>query len=376
MDGPITGADSGRMDETSNDVTAIDETAIENLAPAQFAPGTVYLNTAATGLLPAAAVTAMSEAATAHALGRPGSEDHFAVVDAVRSAFARLVGVPARRVATGSSAAVYCGLIAQSLPEGAEVLCAEGDFSSLVNPFHVRAALEVRTVPLEKLAAEVRPGTALVAVSAVQSADGRIADLDAIGAAARAHGARTLVDISQSAGWLPTDAGAFDFTVCVGYKWLMGPRGTAFLTVPEDLGGLTPVFAGWVAAEKPWDSTYGPVTELASSARRYDENPALLSYTGALAGLLLIEELGTGRIAAHDRALADRFRAGLDRLGHRPVPADGSPIVSVPGLDAPAERLSAAGIRAGVRAGRLRVAFHLYNGASDVDAALEALARP
>lgn len=346
---------------------------IESLAPGEFAPEAVYLNTAAAGLIPASAVTAMHESATASARGRAGSENHFEMVDAVRGAFARLVGVPARRVATGGSAAIFCGLIAQSLPDGAEVLCAEGDFSSLVNPFHVRAGLHVRTVPLEKLAAEIRPGTALVAVSAVQSADGRLADLRAIGEAARACGARTLVDISQSAGWLPTDAGAYDFTVCVGYKWLMGPRGTAFLTVPEDLGGLSPVFAGWVAGEDPWGSTYGPVTELASSARRYDHNPAILPYAGALAGLRIIEELGPERIAAHDRALAGRFREGLGRLGHRPVPADDSAIVSVPGLGPATGRLSAAGVRAGARAGRLRVAFHVYNDASDVDAALAAL---
>ncbi|WP_223268223.1 aminotransferase class V-fold PLP-dependent enzyme [Streptosporangium nondiastaticum] len=359
------------MDEMSMTMSA--GTGIESLAPGQFAPETVYLNTAATGLLPAPAVAAMHDAATAHSRGRAGSEDHFEVVGAVRDAFARLVGVSARRVATGGSAAVFCGLIAQSLPDGAEVLCAEGDFSSLVNPFHVRPGLHVRTVPLEKIAAEVRPGTALVAVSAVQSADGRIADLRAIGEAARAYGARTLVDISQSAGWLPTDASAYDFTVCVGYKWLMGPRGTAFLTVPEDLGGLSPVFAGWVAGEDPWDSTYGPVTALASSARRYDHNPAILAYVGALAGLRLVEELGPERIAAHDVALAERFRAGLGRAGHRAVPADGSAIVSVAGLGSVTERLSAAGVRAGARAGRLRVAFHVYNSVADVDAALAAL---
>ncbi|MEW2031229.1 aminotransferase class V-fold PLP-dependent enzyme [Streptomyces roseifaciens] len=346
---------------------------MESLAPAHFAPETVYLNTAATGLVPAPAVAAMTEAATAFSLGRPGAEDHFPVVEAVRAAFARLVGVPARQVATGGSAAVFCGLVAQSLPEGSEVVCVEGDFSSLVNPFHVRPGLAVRTVPLEKAADAVGPGTALVAVSAVQSADGRLADLAAIGEATRAHGARTLVDVSQAAGWLPVDAGAHDFTVCVGYKWLMGPRGTAYLTVPEDLGGLTPVFAGWVAGEDPWDSTYGQVS-LARSARRYDENPALLPYTGALAGLRLVEELGPERIAAHDRALAGRFRAGLAALGHRPAPAEDSAVVSVPGLGRAAERLAAAGVRVSARAGGLRASFHLYNSTADVDRLLEALA--
>jgi selenocysteine lyase/cysteine desulfurase len=38
------------------------------------------------------------------------------------------------------------------------------------------------------------------------------------------------------------------------------------------------------------------------------------------------------------------------------------------------ERLAAAGVRAAVRAGRLRLSFHLYNSDADVEAVLRALA--
>ncbi|MBT2385930.1 aminotransferase class V-fold PLP-dependent enzyme [Streptomyces sp. ISL-11] len=348
---------------------------MESLARTHFAPENTYLNTASAGLFPAAAVTALTSAVTAAAAGAAGNVDYFPDVEAVRSAYGRLLGVSGDRVAVGGSVAVYCGLIAASLPAGAEVLVVGGDFSSLVNPFHMRPDLRVRTVPLEKAADGVRHGTALVAVSAVQSADGRIADLDAIGAAARAHGARTLVDVSQAAGWLPFDAAAYDYTVCVGYKWLMCPRGAAFLTVPEDFGGLTPVFAGWAAGEDPWESCYGRVETLAPTARRFDENVAALSYVAARHSLALVEELGVERIGAHDRALADRFRAGLAELGHTPVRAEGSAIVSVPGLGSAAERLTAAGVRVGARAGNLRAAFHLYNTSADVDRLLEVLAK-
>lgn len=349
------------------------EIVTETLAGAEFVPGTTYLNTASTGLLPARAVTAMQQALTAASAGRP--TDMFADVEACRASFARLAGVPVSRVAAGASVAVYTGLIAASLPGGAEVLVAEGDFSSLVNPFVMRGDLKVRTVPLEQLAAAVRPGTALVAASAVQSADGRLADLAAIRSAARAHGARTLVDASQSAGWLPLAADQDDYTVAVTFKWLTCPRGITFLVVPQDLGGLTPVFAGWVAGEKPWDSCYGPVAELADSARRFDESPSLFSYAGARHSLALIEEIGAESIRRHNLALADRFRAGLDRTGAgRLVPAPGSAIVSVPGLGHRRDELGRAGIELSDRAGNLRAAFHLYNSAADVDRLLDVLA--
>ncbi len=344
----------------------------ETLVRAEFAPKNTYLNTASTGLLPARTVEAMRTALESAAAGQP--TDMFADVEAARASFARLTGVPADRVAAGASVAVYTGLIAASLPEGAEVLTAEGDFSSLVNPFHVRRGLRVRTVPLERIAESVRPGTALVAVSAAQSADGRIADLPAIRAAARAHGARTYLDASQAVGWLPIETDGYDYVAAVAFKWLLCPRGVAFLVVPQDLGGLTPVFAGWVAGEAPWDSCYGPVAELARSARRFDESPALFSYTGARHSLALLEEVGVKQVQAHDLALADRFRAGLRDLDIEPVPAPGSPIVSVPGLGVRLPELSRAGVEVSDRAGNLRAAFHLYNRAADVDRLLDVLA--
>jgi selenocysteine lyase/cysteine desulfurase len=343
----------------------------ESLVRSEFTPSTTYLNTASRGVPPARTVRALRASLEAAADGRP--DDMFTDVEACRASFARLAGVPVSRVAVGSSVAVFGGLIAASLPAGAEVLTADGDFSSMVNPFHVRDDLKVRSVPLERIAESVRPDTALVAVSSVQSADGRIADLGALRAAAGAHGSHTYLDVSQSVGWLPLEAGDWDYVVSVTYKWLCGLKGGAFLVVPEDLGGLTPVFAGWVAGEDPWASNYGPVTELAQSARRFDQSPALPAYTGTRHALELIEELGVDAVQAHDLALAGRFLDGLRRLGHEPVPAPGSAIVSVPRLGYRATELHAAGIHVSDRAGNLRAAFHLHNTTEDVDRLLDVL---
>ncbi|MGA4842749.1 aminotransferase class V-fold PLP-dependent enzyme [Streptomyces sp. G45] len=384
MDRARPGRHSDPMETSGQGPDRLDETPEQFLGPSldqsfvrsEFSPRTTYLNSASTGLLPARAVRAMHEAAQSVAAGRPA--DMFADVEAARAAFARIAGVPVSRVAAGASVAVYSGLIASSLPEGAEVLTAEGDFSSTVNPFHVRGDLKVRAVPLERVAESVRPGTALVAVSAAQSADGRVADLAAIREAAGAHGARVYLDVSQAVGWLPLaeHVAAADFAAAVAFKWLTCPRGVAFFVVPEeaeDFGGVRPLLAGWVAGERPWDSCYGPVEELAHSARRFDESPALLAYAGARHSLDVIERLGVAAIGAHDLALADRFRTGLAALGHQPVPAPGSAIVSVPGLGSHQPELSAAGIEVSDREGNLRAAFHFYNTQADVDRLLAAL---
>ncbi|MEU7599678.1 aminotransferase class V-fold PLP-dependent enzyme [Streptomyces sp. NPDC041003] len=346
---------------------------LDEATRAEFAHSTAYLNTANCGVLPRSAVAAVRELAEAAGAGVPAGFGDFDRVNRSRAAFARLVGVDAERVAVGSAVSTHVGLVAASLPPGAEVLCPEGDFASVINPFVVRGDLKVRFAPLESLAEAVGPDTALVSLSAVQSSDGRLADLAAVRAATAAHGARMLVDASQAVGWLPFDASPYDYTVAVGFKWLLAVRGASFLTVSQEAQStLTPLHAGWVAAESVWDSTYGPISQLAHGARRFDESPAFLAYHAAEASLALIERIGIEAIHAHDTALAARYRAGLARLGHEPVPG-GAAIVSVPGLADRQPALQAAGVATSARAGALRASFHLYSTEADVDRLLDVL---
>ncbi|MFF3287723.1 aminotransferase class V-fold PLP-dependent enzyme [Streptomyces sp. NPDC003023] len=342
----------------------------------EFTPRATYLNTAVGGLLPRRSVRAVTALAEELGEGRAGGAGDYSAVTAARQSFARLVGVDEGRVAVGGSVSVHVGLIAASLPPGAEVLSPQGEFTSLVTPFAARGDLRLRCVPLDELADAVRPGTSLVAFSAVQSADGRVADMAAVRAAAGAHGARTLLDASQSAGWLPMDAGDWDYTVTAGYKFLLCPRGVSFLTVTEEAQeSLLALHAGTIAAERLWqnDTMYGPIAELAHSARRYDETPAYLAYHGAEQSLALLEEIGVKAVHAHDTELAGRFRTALRELGHEPVPGD-SATVAVPGLGDRAPELGRAGIVVSGRAGNLRVAFHLYNSPADVERVLDRLA--
>ncbi|MFD9503857.1 aminotransferase class V-fold PLP-dependent enzyme [Streptomyces sp. NPDC060035] len=346
---------------------------IHLVTAAEFAPETTYLNTSSCGLLPRRTVEAVKSLADDNATGRRAGAGSFESVDAARAGFARLAGVGPDRVATGGSVAAHVGLVAASLEPGAEVLAPEGEFSSVVSPFAVRGDLKMRYVPLDELAESVRPETALVAFSAVQSADGRVADLDAVRAAADAHGARTLLDASQSAGWLPLDAGAYDYTVTGGFKFLLCPRGASFLTVSEEAQETLPVlYAGWVSAEDRWNSTYGPVEQLAVTARRFDEPAAFLAYHGAERSLELLAEVGVDALYAHATGLAARFRGGLAGIGHEAVPGE-SAIVAVPGLGSRTAELAGAGVMVSDRAGNMRAAFHLYNTEADVDRALDVL---
>lgn len=348
---------------------------MESLAPGEFAPETVYLDTASFGLPPRRGVAAIHAALEDWSAGRrtplSGMDD---AADRVREGFARLLpGATTDDVAVGNSVGAMIGPIAAGLPAGAEVLVAEGDFASVPNPFRYRGDLEVRAVPLERMTQEVRPSTALVAVSSAQSSDGRLADVAGLRAATSAYGARLLLDISQAAGWLPLRFADADFWVCATFKWLLGARSVSLLAIAPDAAHDTrPVSPGWYAAADRRTEMYAP-QRLADTARRHDSTPDGLGILTTRIGLDLIEESTVDAVGAHDLALARRFRKGLADLDITAVPSD-SPIVTIPGGQDRADRLAAAGVVATARNTFLRFAFHLYNTPDDVDTALTALA--
>lgn len=336
-----------------------------------FSPEGTYLNTASYGLPPRPAWEAVQAAQDEWRHGRTGFDGWDASVGRSRASWARLHGVPEADVAIGPQVSPFVGLVAASLEPGAQVLGAREDFTSLLFPLLVQEArgVRVRLVALDELAEAIDGETDLVAVSAVQSADGRCADLDAIAAACAHHGARTLVDATQACGWLPLDASRFDHVLCAGYKWLLAPRGTAFFsTRPEARERLAPHLAGWYAADPPMANLYGPPLRLAGDARALDISPAWMSWVGQAPALELLEQVTVEAVHVHDLALADRFRAGL---GMEP---GASAIVS---LDLPveaADRLEAARVKCAGRGGLTRFSFHLANTEADVDRALDAIA--
>lgn len=323
-----------------------------------------YLDTASYGLPSRATAAALVNAVTQwhRADLDPASID--APVDRMRAAYAAIVGSDPSHVTIAGSTSQVMGMVAASLPEGAHVLVAEEDFTSVVWPFATDPRLTIHPVPLAQLVDHVRPGIDLVAVSAAQSRNGAVVDLDAVATQASALGIKTVIDASQAAGWLPIGAHRFDVVVASGYKWLTTPRGLTFAAVRPGATWVRPVYASWYGADAPWDHLYGVEPALSAHARRLDSSPPwLLAEAGATA-LELMASHPIHDAYAHTTGLADEFRA---RLGLAPA---GSAIVSI--AAEPAD-LAAAGIRASHRAGRVRVGFHIYNTQADMERAAAVL---
>jgi selenocysteine lyase/cysteine desulfurase len=330
----------------------------------QFGEPRGYLAVASIGLPPRSAVEALTADLAAWAAADRDPQGYDPVIARTRESYASLVGVPASRVAIGSQTSVLASLVAAAVPDGAEVLVPDGDFSSIEFPFLQRSGIRVRVVPLEALADSVTDDTWLVVFSHVQSATGVVADLDAVVEAAARHGAFTFCDVTQAAGVVPVDASRFDVTVCHTYKWLCAPRGVAFLTLSDRFDPLlTPLQAGWYAGDDVWTSTYGPAMHLATDVRRFDVSPAWPAWIGAEQSIGLFAGLDIAEVWALTSGLGDAL---CEAVG---IPAQRQAIVTWPDASGgDLKKLIDAGIRVSGRAGRLRASFHLWNDLTDVEA--------
>lgn len=336
-------------------------------AATHFSPSGIYLNSASMGLPPRCVTVALQALVKAWSLGELAAGEFDDAVRRARASFARLIGVSTECVAIAANVSALVGNVAASLPSEAEVVCAEDDFSSLLYPFLEReraGELRVKVVPLERVVDAIGPQTNLVAVSAVQSADGRLFDRQGLVQACRQHGAASLIDATQALGWLPLKGEDFDYVACAAYKWMLGTKGAAFLATRQELvAGLRPHSAGYYAAEEPWKALYGPPLHLSNSARRLDTSPAWFCWVACAAALEFLERVGVDAIHRHNVTLASTFS---QRVGQGPT---GSAIVTVPGEQM--EAMAFRKIATSQRAGRTRLSFHLYNTLAQVELAAD-----
>ncbi|MBP2323890.1 selenocysteine lyase/cysteine desulfurase [Kibdelosporangium banguiense] len=327
-----------------------------------------YFNTASIGIPPRVAADGLVDAVRRWQSGSDVPTDFDSDVRNARKAWGALVGVEESRVASGASVSQLMGLVAASIPDGARVLTVGGEFTSVSFPFASQAhrGVTVTEVDLAELPSHVDRHD-LVAVSVVQSADGAVLDVEALRDAATASGAQVVLDVTQAAGWMPLRLDWADWVIGGCYKWLMSARGAAWMAVrPDAMERTVALSANWYAGEDPWAAVYGLPLRLAADARRFDLSPVWFSQLTAAIVVPWLASLDMVAVRDHCVGLADGLLVALG------LPPKGSAIVSLQGAHA-AGRLAEIGVKSSIRAGRVRLACHLYNTAGDIESVLAAL---
>jgi selenocysteine lyase/cysteine desulfurase len=306
-----------------------------------------------------------------------------AVPQRARRLFAALIGADEGTVALMPSVSEAAATVAAALPSG-RIVMLEQEYRSVLYPFANRRGNDVVLVPTsddptEALMEALVPETALLAVSEVLSSDGVRLDLVRLREATDAVGARLFVDVTQALGALDTDYGALriDYVATHGYKWLLCPRGAAWLVTRADrIQELSPLAPGWKSTELPHGYFGGPLA-LAADAMRLDGSPAWFSWIGACAALELHLALDRSVVARHVVALADRVAESVGTRGAYRTPThhgDSHIVVlecdSKPDLP---DRLRQAGIKVTATDRRVRIGIHYFNDESDVELLVDVL---
>jgi selenocysteine lyase/cysteine desulfurase len=343
----------------------------------------VWLDTPASAPGAKPVTAALASAVAGWQEGSLGAADWEAAAPRARAGFARYLDVPEAHVALMGSVAEAAATVAASLTgRGGTVVVGDGEFRSNLFPWLALEARGYRVIRAagggsrtESLLAAIDERTALIAVSHVLSADGERADLVRLRGAADAVGAQVFADVTQSLGVLGVNLAASrpDYLAVHGYKWLLCPRGAAFL-VTRHHDRLRPLMPSWKSAAD--GGYFGGSLRLAAGAARCDTSPAWLSWTGAEAAIALLSALPAAAVERHCLDLAAAFRDGAQEAGAMPA-STGQPshiaVVRVADPDTVSARLRAAGVRAQLLGDRLRVGFHYFNNHEDVAAALGAL---
>lgn len=146
----------------------------------------------------------------------------------------------------------------------------------------------LKVVAPEEVEAAIDESVAVLMLTEVDYATGRLHDMKALTAKAKAAGVVTVWDLCHSAGAIPIDlagAGA-DFAIGCGYKYLNGgPGAPAFIYVrPELQEKVRPALSGWLGHEAPFlfdlDYRPGPAID-----RMRAGTPPMLSMLALDAGL-------------------------------------------------------------------------------------------
>lgn len=190
---------------------------------------------------------------------------------APRVALAPFLGTTSENIVGLTNATEGLNVVAQSLDlkPGDEILTTDHEYSAIDKTFAYVARRSGATivqvkVPLplssenaftEALLAGLTPRTRVILLSHITSATALVFPIARILKEARARGIFTVIDGAHTPGHIPLNLDALDADFYAGncHKWLMTPKGSAFLYVrPELQGMINPLVVshGWTAESK------------------------------------------------------------------------------------------------------------------------------
>jgi len=353
----------------------------------------VYLNHAATGVLPQQTRDALVEFVDAQANeGVVGIARYEAQMHAYRDHIARFIGAGEAEIAVLRNTTDGANLVAQGIEwqPGDRVILSNNEFPANAIPWLAlrRYGVEIDFVdtPRERMTPDVLRATMtdrtrVVTVSWVSFDDGYRHDLAGLAQVAHERGALFCVDAIQGLGAFGLDVRALDIDVLFGggQKWLLALQGVSFVYVAsEQLDRLSVGAPGWRSVANIWDFLRYDQPFAPNATRFEGGTPNFLGALSLDRSIGVIESAGTDAIGAHVLELTDHLAEGLLACGANlrslrgPGVSSGIVTFTLAGVDpiALGRALQSEGVVTTWRASGIRVAPHGYNTHDEIDTLL------
>ena len=212
-------------------------------------------------------------------------------------------------------------LLAGVLPDGSTVVTLDLEHHANLLPWrghdhvHLPTPATLTALPdeFDEALGRLNGSQVLVAVTGASNVTGELLPVADIASVAHRHGARVLVDAAQLAPHRRVDLAGLDvdYLALSGHK-LYAPYGSGVLVGRRDwLDSAPPYLAGGGAVRSV---TSAGAEWAASPARHEAGTPNVVGAVAIAAACRTLTEFGLDRVAAHDTALTDHLRAGLERI--------------------------------------------------------------
>jgi selenocysteine lyase/cysteine desulfurase len=311
--------------------------------------------------------------------------------EAGRRQFAELIGAEPEEVALVASASAGVNALASALSykQRNKVVLGEFEFPTMGHIWLAQrprgadvifVEAEKNRLRVEAYDALVDRNTLVVPLTHMCFMNGFRSPVAEIVKIAHDRGALVLLDDYQDGGTRPIDVKAMRVDVYVSgtLKYLLGPPGVAFMYVRKSIAeSLVPTVTGWFGQRNPFAFDVR-LLDPAPGARRFESGtPPIPTIYGAIAGVKLLQQFGLQNVANQIRILTQALIRGASELGIQiKTPLDSvGPLVVLQSKDADGlVRLFARdGVICSSRHDGLRISFHAYNTADDVEFVLRLL---
>jgi len=249
--------------------------------------------------------------------------------DMARAKVAAFINCDEKEVVLTHNVTEGINIIAQGmkLKKGDEVIITNHEHAGNAIPWYTRAKRDrvvVKVAPLGRDAAEtlanieraITKKTRIIAVPHMTCTNGQILPAKEIVELGHRKKILVMLDGAHPPGMFKVDVRDLgcDFYASCGHKFLLGPKGTGFLYVKQEVfDRIEPIMTGG-GSDSGWDYQKG-LHGWNSTAHRYDYGTQSLAlYYGLAACFDFVNSIGLDNITKRDKALASKFLQGLQEI--------------------------------------------------------------